>query len=98
MGNLYLNIEYHANDDKFEFITDINTEGCIEILDSIIRTHIGAGADTRGYIEREVYTIRIAWDLSNDKGVLHSDTGNKGLTTGLLAQALSVLKMRGNKK
>ena len=49
-----------------------------------LRTQFGAWKDETEPTKKDVYHIRIRLDLSDDTFYVDSDTGNKGLMTGIV--------------
>jgi hypothetical protein len=92
MGSLFIEIKYHVErENPFEFTSNIKEELRSDILEAVMSTHIGAGSDSRERIDRDVYVIRIDWDLSDDSYKLTSNTNNSGLDTGILMAAMGIL-------
>jgi len=85
-------IEYHLNEPEK---TVIRTNAVHERLDEIISTwlqdQIGRGGDARVPETRQIYTIKIGLRIEDDAFACESDTGNAGLTCGLVMDVLSRL-------
>ncbi|MFC1721117.1 hypothetical protein ACFLY0_00350 [Patescibacteria group bacterium] len=64
--------------------TNAKKEALEEILEAWLYCQTGQGADESEPDERDVYNIQIQLDLSDDSFATSSDTGNKGLTVGLV--------------
>ena len=80
-------INYTVNG-PFEITGDVNKEGQAEIIDSFLRTQIGAGSDIRKPDYKDTYQISLQWYPSNDRIVASCDTGNYGLRDGILQEVL----------
>jgi hypothetical protein len=63
-----------------------------EILSTWVRSQIGQGGDLSERVEREVYTVKIGLILEDDSFCSEADTGNKGLTCGIVMDVLQNLK------
>ena len=72
--------------------TNAKPEALEEILEAWLREQMGAGADQSTPTEREVYTVKLALDLSDDTFSVESDTGNESLTTGIVMRVFRDLK------
>ena len=87
---LYIEITYSEND--FEIDTNIKDELVSDVLCEYIHSIVGDGhVDNREAIERDVYTIRITLDLTYDTFEVTADTGNDGLTTGIIMDVIKRL-------
>lgn len=62
-----------------------------DILSSWIQNQIGQGADPSPRVERDVYTVRIGLVIEDDSFCTESDTGNRGLTAGIVMAVLGML-------
>ena len=63
-----------------------------DILSTWIQHQIGRGEDPSPRIEREVYKIKIGLIVEDDTFCTESDTGNKGLTCGIVLDVFKHLK------
>lgn len=90
MPDLYCDITYNLKKDSFKVSTNLRP-GLVEefIADWVIRGQMGKGADDSRPNKKNVYHIRITCDMSYDEVTISSDTGNKGLTCGIIAHALA---------
>jgi hypothetical protein len=73
--------------------TNCKRECISEILGEWLSCQMGAGEDHSKAKELDVYHITIVLDLSDDSFVCRSNTGNKGLTAGIV---MTVLNMESN--
>jgi hypothetical protein len=96
MPRLHIRIKYPIKEpDKFELKTDIKKEKVPEILSSWLSMQMGRGKDEREAIDRDVYNIKIDLELEDDTFYSDSDTGNKGLTVGIVMDVLKRLDKDG---
>ncbi len=77
--------------DKTVVKTNAKKEAVSEILEAWLSCQIGQGEDSREPNKKDKYEIVIKLDLSNDTFFTNSDTGNKGLTCGLVMDVFSRL-------
>jgi hypothetical protein len=73
--------------------TNVKEECVGDVLGDWIRMQIGAGEDHSEAIDREAYSITIKLDLADDTFTTVSDTGNAGLTCGIVMAAHSRLEL-----
>jgi|SRR5271155_5175254 len=78
--------------DKTCVYTNGRPEALEEILSAWLQNEMGRGRDETPFARRDVYTIEIGLVLENDSFFTKSDTGNKGLTCGIVMDALRNLK------
>jgi len=83
-----MDITYDIQKDEFDIKGDLNPNGQAEVLDSFIRSQIGAGEDPNPAIERDQYHIKLQWFPDIDEIRSEYDTGNKGLRDGILMELL----------
>lgn len=89
---LVLRVVYDVKKDKFTSSGDLNEDGKREVIESFLRSQMGAGADRREYIKRRKYEIELRWFPEDDNIEVISNTGNKGLRDGLLLKFFKDLK------
>lgn len=91
--DLYINLEYDIKKD-LATITETNVKDIQidEILEEWTRSQIGKGKDDHKPIIRDKYHIKLGLDLSQDAFYTKSDTGNKGLTAGLILASIGKWK------
>jgi hypothetical protein len=92
MEDLFLQITYDIKNDKFSHVTNIKEDMLDDIVGEFLRSEMGLGKDTAPANEQDIYKIRINCDLSDDTFYVKSDTGNKGLTTGIVMHFLNSRK------
>ncbi len=92
-ADIILEIAFNLNEPKKTIIkTNAKKEALEEILETWISCQMGKGADTSKPAQKDVYAIKIYVDLTDDSFVTESDTGNKGLTCGIIMNVFSNLK------
>jgi hypothetical protein len=64
--------------------TNMFTAGIYELVETYLHGIVGAGADKRDAEHRDVYTITLAIDLTDDTIKVKHDCGNLGLVAGIL--------------
>lgn len=69
--------------------TNVKTEALDEFFAYFVHSQIGAGKDESKPNEKDVYDITIQINLEDDSLTVKSDTGNKGLTAGIVADIWS---------
>jgi hypothetical protein len=87
-SELHIKVTLDVTTDTFQVETDINQELLKEMLGEIVRSMFGAGEDHAKANVQDVYMVDITIDLSDDGIRISSDCGNKGLETGIIAEAL----------
>lgn len=86
-------INFNINDEaKTTIKTNAKPEALEEILSDWIRDQAGLGEDLRNPNVSGVYEIQINLDLSGDIFTTSSDTGNDGLTAGIVQRVFGTLK------
>lgn len=86
-----MNIQYNLPEDKFKIKTNIKPELVEDfMLDWVLRGQIGKGADHSKANNKDIYHIQVRCDLTYDHITISSDTGNKGLTAGILGRAVTI--------
>ena len=63
-----------------------------ELFSDFVRANAGQGADNSKPNKKSRYEILIMLDMSDDTFSVKSDTGNKGLTCGIVMSALGDIK------
>lgn len=81
-----------AHPEKTTIKTNAKKEAVEEILETWLYGQIGQNKDESKPARKPIYTIKIQMDLSDDSFHTSSDTGNKGLTCGLLMDVLKRLE------
>ena len=91
---IYFKINYDINDSEaFEIDTNAKVELIPELLGEYIRAIVGAGADHSEPNNRDIYNITLYLDLSDDSWQEESNTGNKGLTAGIIMNIIKQLQV-----
>ena len=87
--DLWLDLVYEIKTGRPIIInTNIKDECLDEVVSEWLQGSIGRGVDKSPAEEKERYRIRMGVDLSYDEFSVRADTGNKSLTTGILANSL----------
>ena len=71
--------------------TNMNSVGVQEVLEAWIHEEIQRPKDTRPAVKKPVYTIKLGLELSEDIIHMNSDTGNRSLTLGIVADVFARL-------
>lgn len=99
MSDLWIDIEYRFNKPvdgpRAVIHTNIKRELVGDMLGEWIQDQMGRGADEREAEDKETYHIRIDIDLSCDAFTTGSDTGNHGLTCGIVLDVFKRLDQPG---
>ncbi len=64
--------------------TNAKREALEGILESWLSCQLGQGTDRRKAEQKDLYAIKIQLDLHDDSFYTKSDTGNRGLTCGIV--------------
>ncbi len=83
-NNVYIIIDYDLVEDSFVLKSNATKEGLVNTLDAWLVNQIGQGEDFSPMNEELNYKIKIKLDLTDDSFTTISDTGNKGLTAGIV--------------
>ena len=84
-ADVALEITFNINEpDKTVIKTNAKKEAVEEILEAWLSCQMGQGKDESKPNKKDEYKIKIQLDLSDDTFCTSSDTGNKGLTCGLV--------------
>lgn len=90
--DIYVEVNYDAVKEKISIgETNIKKERLKDFLLDWLTTQIGKGKDERKRIDRESYKVVIGCDLSFDTFYVKSNTGNDGLTCGIIIGAVNKL-------
>lgn len=93
--DVYVEIRYDARKGQEKIWigdTNIKKERLKDFLLDWLMTQVGQGKDERKAHERESYKVVIGCDLSFDTFHVMSDTGNDGLTCGIVMGAVNKLE------
>lgn len=83
--DITLDIFYDVNHpEKTVIRTNAKKEALEEILEAWLQDQMGRGKDESPPEQRDLYRIMIGLNLDGDRFRVVSDTGNKGLTTGIV--------------
>lgn len=83
--DITLDIFYDVNfPEKTVIRTNARKEALEEILEAWLQDQMGAGSDPSPPAQRDLYRIMIGLNLDGDRFRVVSDTGNKGLTAGIM--------------
>lgn len=77
-------IQYDFKKDQFEVWSEVKKGKIKEVILEFLRTQMGLGKDERDPEKRDIYTITLDLDLSDDSFTVNSDTGNDSFMTGIL--------------
>lgn len=86
---LVSNFDQKGNFESGVIKTNAKPETLESIIEPWLSTQLGTGRDDREPNQRKSYTVEIQLDLTTDTFQTISDTGNKGLTLGLVRFAFS---------
>lgn len=90
--DLILQITFNLEDrNKSIIVTNARKEVIEEVLEDWLSSQAGLGKDNSEANEKSEYKIEIQVDLSSDTFYTNSDTGNKGLTCGIIMDLLDRL-------
>lgn len=90
--DLVIKITYNYDDpSKTAIKTNVKKELVVDMLEEWLRGQIGQGEDKNPANKKAEYQIDIWIDLSYDRFSVKSDTGNKGLTCGIVMSLLNQL-------
>jgi len=94
--DLYLVLKYKMASTEARIVdTNLKKEKIKDFLSNYLRVSIGSGEDDSKAKVRKEYTIRISCDLSSDTFTTRANTGNNGLTTGIIMHSLNKLNLEG---
>lgn len=84
---IFIDFEYAIKGSKCKVLnTNIKKEMIDNFLEEWVVDQVGAGEDKNEAVDRETYRINIGCDLSTDTFYIKSNTGNKGLTAGIVSR------------
>lgn len=89
--HLYVIIDMDVITNTICYNTNIKSERLSDVLSDVLQCQVGAVPDNSDAHKRHLYEIEIIIDLSFDDITIQSNTGNKGLTAGILMYFLSKL-------
>lgn len=77
-----------ADPDKTVIRTNARKEALEELLSAWVYDQMGRGGDNSTPEEKDIYQVVIGFEVAEDIFATTSDTGNKGLTAGLVMDTL----------
>ena len=87
--NIFIEFDYSIKEASATVIdTNIKQSYIDDFLAEIVHAQVGEGADNRKANELEVYNVLIRCDLTYDHINISSNTGNAGLTTGIIGHSI----------
>ena len=90
MSDLYIDITYPvAHPNKYKIKSNIRKEMLLDMLGELVHMQLGEGEDKSKAKKLNAYHIHIELDLNYDDFSIKSDTGNKGLTLGIIMDVIS---------
>lgn len=98
MSDINLKITFPVADpDNYTIDTNAKEDKILEILSEYLRAQMNLGKDLAEPVQRDVYVVEIELDLSNDSFRTRSNTGNRGLDTGIILAVHGIInkKQRG---
>ena len=91
--DLYLFMNYDVKEDVLTIEeTNVKADYIDDLLTEWIRGQSGKGADNRTPNQKDKYQIQMEVDLSYDNFRVNSDTGNHGLTAGIIMTSIGKWK------
>lgn len=90
---LGIDFEYDIKTGKVTSLsTNVKREKVVELLTDFIRDQMGRGVDASSPHEKDVYSIKIRVDLTDDHFTAQSDCGKLGLRDGIIMDAIRQLE------
>lgn len=83
-GDIVIEVDFDMNEEKAVVRTNAKKESLREILGNWLYAQIGQGEDVGPPNEKDEFKIKIKLDLGTDTFTTESDTGNRGLTCGII--------------
>ena len=94
---LYFRLIYSPeNPDGFQIDSNIKAEFYEEVLSGFLQTQIGQGEDPSPSSDLDEYHIEIKLSMTDDTYYSKSDTGNMGLTAGIIMDVMNRLPKGDN--
>lgn len=90
-------IKWNLKEDTYHIISEIKREEVQEVIEELLRSQIGAGGDDSEPNKHDIYIINVDLELEDDTFKVSSNTGNKSLTTGILAALVQELSKNSDK-
>lgn len=83
-GDIIIEVYFDMNKERAVVKTNAKREALRELLGDWLYAQIGKGEDSAPPNEKDEFKIKIKLDLKTDTFTTESDTGNKGLTCGII--------------
>ncbi|MCL4406245.1 MAG: hypothetical protein M1586_01025 [Patescibacteria group bacterium] len=77
--------------DQTQVFTNAKDEALTDMLTEYLRSQMGTGEDKNPAAEKNHFSVEVSLDLSEDIFQTKTDTGNKGLTCGIIAQVIDLI-------
>ena len=90
-------VKYNIVEDTFHIVSEVKRDKVQEVIELLLRSQIGAGGDDSEPNKHDIYIIDIDLELEDDTFDVSSNTGNKSLTTGILAKLVQELSNNSDK-
>jgi len=87
--DLYIEFDYSIPEASATVIdTNIKESYISDFLAEVVHAQVASAPDHRKANERDIYNVLIRCDLSYDHINVSSNTGNEGLTTGIIGHSI----------
>lgn len=96
MMKLFIEVTYPLDPtEKPTIRTNVKKERVSDLITDWLRTEMGKGSDGRKPVDLDTYHISLEIDLTDDSfRIYREDTGNSGLTTGIMMDIISKIKSK----
>ena len=88
MSDLFVDITFNKKKGTVTSISNMNQDSMIDIMEKYLELQIGKGEDNREPEKQKKYRVILEVDLSDDTIECSSNTGNDGLTAGIVMKCL----------
>ncbi len=92
-----IQVKYNLPENTYHIVSEVKREKVQEVIEELLRSQLGAGSDNNKPNNIDIYIIDIDLKLQGDIFNVKSNTGNKGLTTGILARLVVELNINSDK-
>lgn len=89
--DLIIDITFNVETDGTAIKTNVKKEAIEDMLADWLYRQMGSGQDDSKANQLDIYNIKIGYSLDEDAFGSESNTGNKGLTCGIVQRVLSNL-------
>jgi len=89
--DIVVELEFDMKADKVQIRTNAKHDKVVDLLEDYLHSCVGTGKDPAPAEEREVYTINLGVELSEDIWGSSHNCGNKGLREGIVMRVLKML-------